>query len=243
MYSYSYCCFVGPLALIVGRFVPQPESLVVEVPLLIFILMLPGLLYEDLIFDVQRSMSVELFICLLPPSGIAMILRKIFYSESMNIKASLSMTMPVSHTPLQYFYAVLGIDVLLYVWLSLLLSQGDVSSVVRKGFQMFISSLGRLCYRSKQLLCCRVFRSRQYPQYEPIDSAPDDLEMSHYATPPTAFAGDLFQCQHQQRFATSRDDDYEQANCLMRIANICKSFPIANLFYVKYGAKAYFLPI
>jgi ABC-2 type transport system ATP-binding protein len=94
--------------------VRRPESLVVDIPVIVFVLMLPGLLYHDLIFDVQRSKALELGICFLPPSAIALLLRELFYLESMNSKATLRSSLPISNTSFKSILGVLLLDCALY---------------------------------------------------------------------------------------------------------------------------------
>ena len=60
-----------------GTLITKAEALVVAVPTFVFVAMLPGLLYVDLAFDVQRSVGVELLLCLSPPSAAALVLREV----------------------------------------------------------------------------------------------------------------------------------------------------------------------
>ena len=68
---------IGPIAMILGAIVRRADTLVVVVPIAVFITMLPGLLYFDLAFDLQRSMLLELVLCTLPPSAVALALRQV----------------------------------------------------------------------------------------------------------------------------------------------------------------------
>ena len=74
-----YLCGLSlcPLAMGLGTLITKAEALVVAVPTFVFVAMLPGLLYVDLAFDVQRSVGVELLLCLSPPSAAALVLREV----------------------------------------------------------------------------------------------------------------------------------------------------------------------
>jgi ABC-type multidrug transport system ATPase subunit len=104
----------GPLTILLGMVVHRPEALVVDIPVVVFVLMLPGLLYSDLVFDVQRSTQLELGLSLLPPSAVALLLREVFYVESMGAGATVQTRFPVSHTSLLSIMLVLVLDIVIY---------------------------------------------------------------------------------------------------------------------------------
>jgi len=94
------------------------DALVVAIPTLVFVMMLPGLLYFELAFDVQKSMFFELLLCLLPSCGAALILRLICGAEAMNVGVTWGYVTSVSDTPLYFYFLVLLFDVVLYTWIA-----------------------------------------------------------------------------------------------------------------------------
>lgn len=111
----------GPMAMMLGTLVQKPDALVVAVPIAAFVTMLPGSLYIDLAFDVQRSLQLELFLCLLPSSAAALLLRQLCSLESMQVSASFDYHAPISNTPLVAYALVLLLDCVLYHLLALYL--------------------------------------------------------------------------------------------------------------------------
>ena len=105
---------LGPLAIALGCVIKRADALVVTVPTFVFITMLPGLLYVDLAFDVQRSVWVEVLMCLLPPSAAALVLREVCALEALNISADWNYPAPISRTPVFVYTLVLLFDCILY---------------------------------------------------------------------------------------------------------------------------------
>jgi ABC-type multidrug transport system ATPase subunit len=121
---------VGPLALLVTRVIRDPESVVVAVPVGTFILLLPGLLYGDLAFEVQRSLVIETLLCLSPVSGTALILRHLCATESLGITAGWNSSLPTSGTTISWLLTTLVLDCVFYSWLTVHILEVD-SSVAR----------------------------------------------------------------------------------------------------------------
>lgn len=105
---------LAPLSILLGSVISRPDALVVAVPTFVFVSMLPGLLYPDLAFDVQRTMWFELVICLLPPSATALVIRQICSLEALNIHSTWKYPAPVSNTPLYYYALMLAVDCVIY---------------------------------------------------------------------------------------------------------------------------------
>ena len=105
---------LGPMALIVGIFVKKADTLVVAVPTVVFVSLLPGLLYSDLAFDVQRTAWVELLLCLLPASGAALVLREICANEALQIAVTWTFTSSISQAPMYAYALVLLLDCAIY---------------------------------------------------------------------------------------------------------------------------------
>lgn len=113
--------------MMLGEIITNADTLVVIIPTLVFVIMLPGLLYFDLAFDVQRTFINEMFMCLLPPSGVALILRYLCSFEGSNVKVSWHTRVPISNTPMYWYIIMLVIDILLY-----LLVAGIVNSIIER---------------------------------------------------------------------------------------------------------------
>jgi hypothetical protein len=105
---------LGPIAMALGCVVKRADALVVAVPTSVFVTMLPGLLYVDLAFDVQRSVWLELLMCLLPPSGAALVLREVCGLEALNIAAAWTSPSRISKTPIYAYTLVLLFDCVMY---------------------------------------------------------------------------------------------------------------------------------
>ncbi len=101
---------LSPLSLALGCVVRNADALVVAVPTAVFVLSLPGLLYFDLAFDVQRNTFVEVCISLLPPSGAALLLRHVCGTEALNAAATWGTLAHVSKTRLSTYVLVLLLD-------------------------------------------------------------------------------------------------------------------------------------
>lgn len=110
---------LGPIALIVGNFVKRADTLVIAVPTVAFVSLLPGLLYSDLAFDVQRSLWLELMLCLLPPSGAALVLREICANEALSIAVTWNFSSSISRTPMYLHVLVLVFDCILYGYVAI----------------------------------------------------------------------------------------------------------------------------
>ena len=104
-----------------GTIITKAEALVVAVPTFVFVAMLPGLLYVDLAFDVQRSVGVELLLSLSPPSAAALVLREVCSLEALAIAAAWRTPAPISQTPLYAYSLVLLLDFVVYLLIALAL--------------------------------------------------------------------------------------------------------------------------
>ena len=104
-----------------GTIITKAEALVVAVPTFVFVAMLPGLLYVDLAFDVQRSVGVELLLSLSPPSAAALVLREVCSLEALAIAATWRTPAPISQTPLYAYSLVLLLDFVVYLLIALAL--------------------------------------------------------------------------------------------------------------------------
>lgn len=131
---YLYGVALGPIAMIMGLLIGRPDALIIAVPTIVFVLMLPGMLYVDLAFDIQRSVYLELVICLLPPSAAAIIIRQVIGLESLHISAVWDYPAPISKTPLYYYTLMLLVDIALYTYLSLYLIDRKLSLAVFTSF-------------------------------------------------------------------------------------------------------------
>jgi hypothetical protein len=92
----------------------KAEAAVIVVPTVVFLTMLPGMLYYDLAFDMQRSFTVEVLLCLLPPSAAVMTVRLLCTMEALHSPLTWSTNAVVSNTPLRVYGAMLVLDFFLY---------------------------------------------------------------------------------------------------------------------------------
>ena len=90
------------------------DTLVVAVPTVVFVTLLPGLLYFELAFDIQRSMYNELALCLLPASAAALLLRTVCGYEAINAGVTWTTRAAISNTPMYAYVLMLVLDVVLY---------------------------------------------------------------------------------------------------------------------------------
>lgn len=74
-----------PVSVILGMLLKRSESITLAIPSIVFVIMLPGMLYFDLAFDIQRKQWVEILICLLPSSSAALSLSKLKFLGSSSI--------------------------------------------------------------------------------------------------------------------------------------------------------------
>lgn len=107
---------IVPIFGFIGDGFRKPDSLILAVPAFTFISVLPGLLYYDLAYDTQRSFLIELLLSLLPPSGVAILLRLCFNNEAVGISVGWFHRAPVSNTPAWFFVLVLFCDSLFWFW-------------------------------------------------------------------------------------------------------------------------------
>ena len=104
----------GPIGIIISTAVKRAEAAVIVVPTAVFLTMLPGILYYDLAFDMQRSFSMEVLLCLLPPSAAVMVMRSLCTMEALHSPLTWSTQAVVSNTPIHVYCAVLVFDFFLY---------------------------------------------------------------------------------------------------------------------------------
>ena len=111
------------MSICVGKIIRNADAVVVAIPLLVFILMLPGLLYFELAFDVQKSMALELLMCLFPSCAVALVLRLVCAAEAMDLGISWSYESAVSKTPVFAYLLILLFDIFLYSGIAFILSK------------------------------------------------------------------------------------------------------------------------
>ena len=105
----------APLAFMFGCVVVKADLAVVMVPIGAFISMLPGLLYYNLAFDVQRSMPLEILLGFLPSSGLTLVLKQMCsLEETNNSYLDWHTTADISGTPLYIHAIVLFGDCVVY---------------------------------------------------------------------------------------------------------------------------------
>lgn len=112
---------LGPVAALFSKVISKPDTLVLSIPIFSFIMLLPGIIYYDLAFDIQRSTWKEMVLCLFPPSAMAMILRLCFSNEAIGVGVSWLHRAPVSNTTVSWYLLMLVIDSILYMCLASLL--------------------------------------------------------------------------------------------------------------------------
>lgn len=110
-----------PLVIIFATISKKSDSIAITFIPMIFLLMIPGMLYFDLAFDVQRNIVIELFLCLLPPSAIAMIIRQVCAIEALGVNVTWTTLMIVSNCPLYYYVLILVFDTIIFGIMSFLM--------------------------------------------------------------------------------------------------------------------------
>lgn len=111
---------LGSMAVVISSFTKNIETAVVLVPTTVFLMTLPGIVYYDLAFDVQRTVLIECILCVLPPSACVLILRSVCTMEALSSPLLLSTTSLVSHVPLFVHVGILTMDVVLFYALAVL---------------------------------------------------------------------------------------------------------------------------
>lgn len=101
---------LGSIAVVISTLTKNVEAAVVMVPTTVFLMALPGMVYYDLAFDVQRTVLVESILCLLPPSAAIIILRSVCTMESLSLPLRLSTTSLVSNVPIATHMVLLVLD-------------------------------------------------------------------------------------------------------------------------------------
>lgn len=109
---------LGPLSIILGLALKRSEEIALAIPSVVFVFMLPGMLYNDLAFDIQRHTWMELIISLLPSSAATLILRQVFSHEALGVSVDWSFMSPVSDTPINYYLLMLAFDYLVLLILA-----------------------------------------------------------------------------------------------------------------------------
>jgi hypothetical protein len=111
------------MAAVLSSFIQSADTLVVAIPTVVFITLLPGLLYFELAFDIQRSVWLELLLCLFPASAASLLLRIVCAYEAVSVRAGwFAPGAPVSQTaPCVYIFMLL-VDLVLYGVLAYFLS-------------------------------------------------------------------------------------------------------------------------
>lgn len=105
---------LAPCSILIGELLQSPDQITFALPLLVFVAMLPGALYFDLAFEIQRTSSVELILSLSPPSAMALALRNLCRLESLHMAGGWHTTSPISEVPYYYYSLMLLLDNLFY---------------------------------------------------------------------------------------------------------------------------------
>jgi ABC-type nitrate/sulfonate/bicarbonate transport system ATPase subunit len=113
---------LGSMGVVISSWTKNVETAVVMVPTAVFLMAIPGMVYYDLAFDVQRTALVEIMLCLLPPSAAIIILRSVCTMESLSLPLLLSTTSLVSNVPVLVHLIVLVFDGLFYFSVAILWS-------------------------------------------------------------------------------------------------------------------------
>ena len=113
---------LSSLAVVISSLTKNVETAVVLVPTSVFLLTLPGMVYYDLAFDVQRTVFMECVLCLLPPSACVLILRSLCTMESLSLPLLLSTKSLVSNVPVVVHLGILALNGWLFYGLALLCS-------------------------------------------------------------------------------------------------------------------------
>ena len=105
---------LSSLALLLGIYISKPDKLVLTIPTMAFITAIPGLLYFELAFDVQRSTLNECIICLLPSSALALLLRNLCGQEALQAALTMDSKADVSNTKMEMYLYMLLFDFCIY---------------------------------------------------------------------------------------------------------------------------------
>jgi ABC-type multidrug transport system ATPase subunit len=172
---------------LIGDGFKKPDSLILAIPAFTFISTLPGLLYFDLAYDTQRYLWIEVLLCLLPPSGIAILLRLCFSNEAIGISVGWMHRAPVSNTPALLFMGMLLFDA--FLWLSLSAWQIDLRERMPrvKGndtsnwfLNRFKCSCNLFGWPIPQNRYCEVGDNVDHQQYEKNDCAIEVLHLRKF---------------------------------------------------------------
>jgi ABC-type multidrug transport system ATPase subunit len=139
---------LGPMALFLSRMVGQvrlDHTVVLVVPLIAFLWSLPGLLYFELAFDIQRSALYEAIITLLsPPAAAALALRLVFAYEANHAGVILQTQFPFSSFTVGAMIIILCFDVLvLILWMHWALTEKRQSQYHRLYRRHFVLPMVR----------------------------------------------------------------------------------------------------
>lgn len=110
---------LGSIAVIISSLSKHVETAVVMVPTIVFLMTLPGMVYYDLAFDVQRTAFIECTLCLLSPTAAIIVLRSVCTMESLSLPLLLSTRSLVSNVPTFVHLLILMLDGVLYFGLAL----------------------------------------------------------------------------------------------------------------------------
>jgi ABC-type branched-subunit amino acid transport system ATPase component len=100
------CVYEGPISALLGCVIRKPDTLVLSIPGLTFLLLLPGLLYSTLAFDISRTFFFELLLSCNPVSACAMLLQLVSRAESIRYSVSWTTSSPTASVPV-YIYIVM----------------------------------------------------------------------------------------------------------------------------------------
>jgi hypothetical protein len=113
---------LGSIAVVISSLTKNVETAVVMVPTIVFLMTLPGMVYYDLAFDVQRTLLVECVLCVLPPSAAIIILRSVCTMESLSLPLLLSTASLVANVPTFVHLLILTFDGVFFYGIALLCS-------------------------------------------------------------------------------------------------------------------------
>lgn len=82
------------------------DGVVLAIPLTAFMLVLPGILYACLAYDVTRTMAFELILTCNPLAGAALVLEGLFRCEALGVRLDWTYTSPTADTPIWALLAV-----------------------------------------------------------------------------------------------------------------------------------------
>jgi ABC-type multidrug transport system ATPase subunit len=105
---------LAPIAIMISILLKASDAVTVVVPSVVFVLMLPGLLYCDMAFDAQRTITTEMLLCLSPPSAAALVLRQVCALEALGREVGWGTLSPGAETPMYGYAMMLAFDVVLF---------------------------------------------------------------------------------------------------------------------------------